>query len=213
MEGTLRACKILEAPDDRVDERAGESSPAAQAGDQGKLERFCGEHFAGKKILGIHFRGRDKSEEAPRASLNCIRETIENYLRANRDIDGLFVASDEPVFREQISGLFPGLELITYESEKAGYQADFDASNYKKGEAALMDCLLLSRCDVVIRTTSFLSAWASIFNPKLPIVLVNRPYPDKLWFPESQLISRSMDEYLPGAAVVAQSLPARARLR
>jgi hypothetical protein len=79
----------------------------------------------------------------------------------------------------------------------AKYKADLGASNYKKGEGALIDCLLLSRCNTLIRTTSFLSAWASIFNPKLPIVLVNRPYPNKFWFPESALAPRSMDEYLP----------------
>ncbi|HTU46588.1 MAG TPA: hypothetical protein VMF91_16090 [Bryobacteraceae bacterium] len=165
-----------------------------------KLEQFCGEHFAGKTIVGVHFRGNDKIEEAPRVSWDSMRETIANYLRANHDVHGLFIATDELPFRAYIADSFPGLEVISYgRSLATDSKADLGGSNYAKGEGALMDCLLLSRCSAAIRTTSFLSAWASIFNPKLPIVLMNRPYPQKLWFPESLLISKSMSEYLPAA--------------
>lgn len=177
-----------------------------------KLERFCGEHFAGKKIVGVHYRGTDKVEEAPRVSWEAARETLANYLCANRDVNGLFVATDEPPFREYVADSFPELEVIHYGSSLAADGKADLGSNYAKGEGALMDCLLLSRCSAAIRTTSFLSAWASIFNPKLPIVLMNRPYPQKFWFPESLLISKSMNQYLP-AALLPQSLPPDTRLR
>jgi hypothetical protein len=163
-----------------------------------KLDRFCGQHFENKKMLGVHFRGTDKTEEAPRVSWEAMRQTVLNYLNTNHEVNGLFVASDEPGFREYIRDSFCDLPVISSQSSLTGnYKADLGVSNYQKGEEALLDCLLLSRCSALIRTTSFLSAWASIFNPELAMVVVNRPYPGKLWFPEAALIPRSMDQYLP----------------
>jgi hypothetical protein len=49
----------------------------------------------------------------------------------------------------------------------------------------------------LIRTTSFLSAWASIFNPGLKVILLNKPYPNKFWFPESEIFGRRDTEYFP----------------
>lgn len=162
------------------------------------LACYSDEHFIAKKILGIHYRGTDKAGEAPRASWETMRETVANYLQAHSDVDGLFVATDEAGFYEFMKDTFPGTPVLPLQSKtKAHFQTDLSSGNYAKGREALVDCLLLSRCSALIRTASFLSAWASLFNPKLPIVLVNRPYPGKLWFPESELAQRSMDEYLP----------------
>ena len=46
--------------------------------------------------------------------------------------------------------------------------------NWNKGRDAVLDCLLLSRCDVLVRTASNLSLCAGFFNPRLPVVLLNR---------------------------------------
>ena len=37
-------------------------------------------------------------------------------------------------------------------------------NNYKKGEDALMDCLLLSRCSFLLKSSSALSQFAVYFN-------------------------------------------------
>jgi Nodulation protein Z (NodZ) len=166
---------------------------------QSRLDSLYAEHFQGRKVLGVHFRGTDKKEEAPRVTWDAMRQTVSNYLDDNPHIDALFVASDEPAFTGYMRQSFPALALLPAHSELAArYKADLGAANYRKGEETLLDCLMLSRCSALIRTTSFLSAWASIFNPKLPIVLLNRPYAESLWFPESALIPRSMDRYLRG---------------
>ena len=39
-----------------------------------------------------------------------------------------------------------------------------------------MNALLLAKCGVLIRTTSFLSAWASLFNPELKVILLNNSH-------------------------------------
>lgn len=163
----------------------------------GEADRFCIKQFGGGKILGVHFRGTDKTSEAQRASADIMRETIANYLQSNGDVDALFVASDEKRFKDYMRESFPRVRFLSYASGLGPHLQDRGSGNYKKGEEALLDCLLLSRCSALVRTASFLSAWASIFNPTLPIVLVNRPYPDSFWFPETALVGRSMNEYLP----------------
>lgn len=172
-----------------------------------KVDQFCAEQFRGKKILGVHFRGTDKTSEAPRVSGEAMRETVAAYLAANKDVGGIFAASDERTFHNYMQDSFPDVRVICSPSEvDTHFQVDLGSTNYRKGEGALIDCLLLSRCSAVIRTASFLSAWASIFNPQLPIVMVNRPYAHALWFPDRVLIGRSMDQYLPPAVMEQRRL-------
>ncbi len=174
-----------------------------------KVEIFVARRMLGRTTLGVHFRGTDKKGEAERVSWERVQQTIENYLRRNPAIDCLFVASDEAPFINFIEQAFPNLLVISHDdrfrsaTNRPFHMDDHGEDNYGKGEEALMNCLLLSRCSALIRTTSFLSAWASIFNPDLPIILLNRPYDSFLWFPERLLIPRSMDEYLPSADIEA----------
>lgn len=166
-----------------------------------KVQSFVAANMAGRNVLGVHFRGTDKTIEAPRVDREVVKQTIERFLQNNLDIDCLFVASDEASFIPYIQDAFPALPVVSHDdvyrstTSQNFYQQDLGEGNYRKGEEALINCLLLSRCHALIRTTSFLSAWASIFNPALPIVLLNAPYAKSLWFPERLLIPRSLAGY------------------
>ena len=46
--------------------------------------------------------------------------------------------------------------------------------NHKKGVDAVIDCILLSRCQVLIRTSSNLSLCSTLFAPEMPVILLNR---------------------------------------
>jgi hypothetical protein len=46
--------------------------------------------------------------------------------------------------------------------------------NRAKGEDAVMDCLLLSRCQYLVRTASNLSLCSTLFSPDMPVMLLNR---------------------------------------
>jgi hypothetical protein len=59
-----------------------------------------------------------------------------------------------------------------------------------------VNALLLSRCTALIRTASRLSAWSSVFNPQLPVVMLNRPHDGMVWFPEREILKTSMNQYL-----------------
>jgi hypothetical protein len=62
---------------------------------------------------------------------------------------------------------------------------------HRLGEDALIDALILSRSQALIRSTSFLSSWCSIFNPVLPVYLLNQPIPSRSWFPETEVMHLS----------------------
>ena len=47
---------------------------------------------------------------------------------------------------------------------------------FQKGEDAVLDCLLLSRCQVLIRTASNLSQCSALINPDVPEIALNRGY-------------------------------------
>lgn len=167
------------------------------------INEFTDKYFAGKQMLGVHFRGTDKITEAPRVDWGYIEKTIRNYLRAHVDVGGIFVASDESSFIQHITAKFPDITVISHEDHfrsdgsKAIHSLDFGGDNYLKGMDALVNSLLLSKCSALIRSSSFLSAWASIFNPSIPVVLLNKPHPNGLWFPEVEIIKQSQEQYLP----------------
>lgn len=49
-------------------------------------------------------------------------------------------------------------------------------NGYQLGEEALIDSLLLSKCDLLIRTSSNLSLWSTYFQPDIPVFLLSERY-------------------------------------
>jgi hypothetical protein len=154
-------------------------------------------------VVGVHFRGTDKSSEAPRVSWQHLLKILQRYLRSDDTVKAVFVASDEHAFINFIKEWVKDVPVYSHDDH---YRSSGDlpvhlaidrGGGYGKGEDALVNALLLSKCSTLIRTTSFLSAWASIFNPDLKVILLNKPYHNKLWFPESEIFSRRDTEYLP----------------
>ena len=71
------------------------------------------------------------------------------------------------------------------------------SGGYERGEDALVNALLLAKCATLIRTTSLLSASASLFNPNLKVILLNRGYYNRTWYPETEILERPSTEYCP----------------
>ena len=167
------------------------------------VQSFVDKHFTGRTILGVHYRGTDKKHEAKPISWEYCAQTISAYLAAHPGIEVLFVASDEAAFIQWIGTEFKHMEVIHHDDQersldgKAIHVQPAQGNNFTKGKEALVNCLLLSRCNALIRTASFLSAWSSIFNPELPVVMLNSPYLEKLWFPDDLIIKKSLSAYLP----------------
>jgi hypothetical protein len=129
--------------------------------------------------LGIHYRGTDKRFEAPEVDFELVFTTVEAHLDA---IDGdlVFLATDSNEFSQAIRSRFPWIVFISYDSEASlkidGPRHFSSLSPDAKAMEAIVNMLLLSRCDVCIRTASQLSAWSRILNSDLKTVSLNRPF-------------------------------------
>ena len=154
-------------------------------------------------VVGVHFRGTDKSTEAPRVSWQHCLKILEKYLSNHSTTRAVFVASDEQEFVDFIGQSITHIPVHSrddhYRSLTNEKRPVFlkEGGGYEKGEDALVNALLLAKCSTLIRTTSFLSAWASIFNPELKVILLNKPYDKYLWYPEREILSARQTEYLP----------------
>jgi hypothetical protein len=147
-------------------------------------------------VLGVHFRGTDKGSEAPPVSPDQCRHAISRYLKDHPEVDCIFVASDESQFIRYMQDEFPSIPVCFCDDQRsdgklAVHNPAFGGDNYKKGREALVNCMLLSRCSALIRTASTLSGWASVFNPQLPVFLLNQPYPENVCFPDREVILRA----------------------
>jgi hypothetical protein len=157
-------------------------------------------------VLGVHFRGTDKSWEAPRVSWEHCLTVVETYLRRHEAVKAVFAASDEQAFVDFMADSIKDVPVYSRQDHYRSRSSDgppvflSDAGGYEKGEDALVNALLLAKCSALIRTTSTLSAWASLFNPDIKVILLNKPYQNNLWYPESEIMKKPDTEYWPAPA-------------
>lgn len=85
------------------------------------------------------------------------------------------------VWREQIKRSLDGSPLHLQQDLRG-------EERYLLGKDALVDSLIMSRSVALIRTASYLSAWCSIWNPILPVYMVNAPHASKCWFPDNEIL-------------------------
>lgn len=144
------------------------------------LDDYAAAHFQCAFVIGVHYRGTDKHEEAPAVSYEDVSAAIRNVASgAGEDRYLVFVATDEQAFLDYMMERFPGRLLyrpIFRSTDGRPIDVTNDDANCKKGADAVIDCLLLSRTHRLIRTASNLSLCSAFFNPDVPDLLLNRPY-------------------------------------
>lgn len=143
-----------------------------------EMDTFINTYFSEKYVIGIHYRGTDKVREVERlpyeSMVAAIDEAIEEIPIDKKDNYCLFIATDESGFLKYIESKYtcPVIYIDAHRSnnQKPVHYSKFD--NYLIGKEALMDCLLLSRCHLLIRTESNLSYASGFFNPSVPVRLL-----------------------------------------
>ena len=148
---------------------------------QMEVDEFCEKNFINSFVIGIHHRGTDKITEAAIVSFektfNTLNSIISNLSEADSNSLKIYVATDDENFLNQLLDAFPTLTIVynDFIRSKDGTplhyaQSDY-ANNYEKGREALLDCLLLSRCNILLRpTSSTLSLMSARFNPNIPVI-------------------------------------------
>lgn len=152
-----------------------------------EIDEFCGlQNFRDTYMIGVHYRGTDKMDkryaEAEFFSHNQMLACMD-LVKLKHPHARFFVATDEETFLEAAVKKY-GRDITYVEQIRSTTQLAphnmVEIPNYIKGKDALIDCLLLSRCNILIRTSSNLSCASVFFNPNIELINVN--YPDNvLW--------------------------------
>jgi hypothetical protein len=135
----------------------------------------------GDFVLGMHYRGTDKINCYPYRSpdYEIYATQLERVLaRYQPSSWRLFVATDELEFADWAIARYgdrvflqtdsPRLSANDPIARRLGTHKNLALPGYRKGEAAVLDCLLLSRCQHLIKNRSSLSDISLAFNPGLP---------------------------------------------
>jgi hypothetical protein len=162
-----------------------------------EVDDFCREHFGGRRVVGVHYRGTDKVQESPMATYQSVRRNIDHYLKLYPTTDSVFIATDDANFLDYLQGASLDRTIVFREDSFRSVDASsiHESSHTDKSAInrdAIVNCLILSRCEALLKTASILSGWSKLFNPRLPVVMLNQPHPDQLWFPERALIGENL---------------------
>ena len=138
-----------------------------------EVDDFVAQMFQRNFVICVHYRGTDKSIEAPRVGYDTVQKKVVDVIREH---DGesikIFIATDEENFLQFMQRQFGNLVCYNEHAVRSVNNTPIHfnaASPYQSGRDALVDCLLLSRGSYLIRTSSNLSLASTFFNPEIPV--------------------------------------------
>lgn len=155
------------------------------------VKKFATENFD-ENTLAVHLRGTDKIGEADRKPDEFIIERLKASIAENNSTS-IFLATDEEKYITLIKEHFTELKVVVHPGMQRSLNGEaIHRNKHKKDKSqlaveAMIDCLLLAQCNTLIKTASFLSGWACVFNPNIKVSLLNKPYKEKLWFPDKAI--------------------------
>jgi len=142
-----------------------------------KIDDFCTANFKDTFVIGIHYRGTDKCLEADIVPYRDVAKKVKAFLKEKQLTHyTIFVATDDAYFISYMQAHFPNRVVFTDAIRSEGGAAIHFAEkslNYKKGEDALIDCVLLSKCDQLFKMSSNLSTCSVKFNPTIAFIELN----------------------------------------
>jgi hypothetical protein len=165
-----------------------------------KVADFFARYMAGHYVVGVHARGTDATSERERRDFRQGSLVLSRYCAAIEQILELqpdatiFVASDEQSSVRHLEAAFPD-RVIAYDSirhesgEAAGkgptgwimpayISGDRDVAA-RNGEDAVVEYLLLSRCDYLVHNGSSLARTVLLNAPELPHINTHTRPPER----------------------------------
>ena len=143
-----------------------------------KVDAFYNKHMAGRKVVGIHFRGTDKHTELHNINGYDGKgvRPVGEYLRVLDAVDKralVYLATDcQTTF--DAARLYLGTRLLSHDNwlrstnDTNPYLKSHKSNKALHGEQVIIDWLLLARCNFFIHGFSNLSAAVSFMNPTQP---------------------------------------------
>jgi hypothetical protein len=158
-------------------------------------ERFSHDHFGGKKVLGVHYRGTDKAGEAPLVAKEQLFQRIKKVLDERAYLEIIFLSTDDEAIIHflrssdlRVPVLFRQDAVRSCDGEQ--FHRNKEISKSVVNRDAIVNMLILSRCDFLLKTASILSDCSVIFNPAIGVELINKPHSRALtWWPCTEIIA------------------------
>ena len=139
--------------------------------------------------LGLHYRGTDKNlalQDTNPVDIDDFLLLAEDFLGEHPEWHTVFLATDdhEAVTRARKRLVGKTIVNLGEVSFHKGPMIDGD-----RADRALLDCLLLSRCDAVLKCSSALSGFAKVLNPALDCYRVSacKMFGDVPYFPDAHV--------------------------
>lgn len=149
-----------------------------------ELNTYLERHFRGHFVIGVHYRGTDKSVEVPTVpyekTFKALCQFIKKLPSRKKNQLMVYVATDDQHFLDYLIKQMPSRVLYNDFARSTNgialhsYDGHFYSSPYQMGKEALLDCLLLSCCQALIRPASSGFSWiATCFNPSMEVIALN----------------------------------------
>ena len=197
---TLPTPYLWDDPDEKLRKRAGviiQDHVRPRAYLQEKVNAFYDRHMAGRYVIGAHVRGTDAASAKHETRAHRLGSLVlENYAKAiqrllEREPEAkIFVATDAQASLDYLKGRFGG-RVLAYESLRhqdgqqvagngpagwtmPGYIAGDRARAARNGEEAVIEYLLLSRCQFLVHNGSGLARTVLLAAPSMPHINTHR---------------------------------------
>jgi hypothetical protein len=149
-----------------------------------RIKNFVAIYFNNSFIIGVHWRGTDKSIDASPISYETMLKAVCKFINDNgieKSNYKIYVATDEEPFISFMIEKFHQHvifdETVLRSKEINGYPVHINSENpFKAGEDAIFDAMMLSMSSILIRPDSNLSAFSAYFNPNIPVLTLNQRY-------------------------------------
>lgn len=139
-----------------------------------KVNDFYNQYF-GSNVVGIHIRGTDSffDKGRPNLPLSYYETLISEKLLS---FDNIFIATDNIKVVDRLKDKF-GNKIISYNSFRIDINLDnislhetfHNPYNIDLGEEVLIESILLSKCNLLIRQQSNVSTFSILLNPNIKI--------------------------------------------
>ncbi|MEM6838548.1 MAG: nodulation protein NodZ [Cyanobacteria bacterium P01_C01_bin.120] len=149
---------------------------------EAKIERFYQHEFVGKKLIGVHMRGTERSVEVtgwygkPHLDEQTYMREVDMALKKFPDAQ-IFLATDTQNTVDIFKARYKE-RLLTYDAQRSdeGNSPHLQFGGAVLGEQVLIESIMLSRTDFLIHGISNVAFAALCFNPELSHLNVYSKY-------------------------------------
>jgi hypothetical protein len=142
---------------------------------QQKFMDQASRYIPSNPFAAVHFRGSDKFLDAAPVQMKTVLDVVETNLR-DSELERLFVATDESHFLDLCHARFGSAVFaipLQAVATPSGTPAHFtNVAGEIKASEALETMLVLSRANVLVKTESLLSDWATTLSDDQRVIVV-----------------------------------------